>query len=133
MIQQMPHVSRNKLPDDVERELLHTLEIVLVKISREKDIDNFLLSLLTETEQIMLAKRFAVVLLLKEGLRDSEIAETLHVTRMTVSRLRYFSEAHGEGFNAAFSVLENEKLIEELKLSLLRVAGYIAKSSGGRV
>ncbi len=128
----MPHVSRNKLDLKAEQKLIQTLDLVLTKIQKEEQIDQFLLALLTPTERIMLAKRLAIVILLKEGLLESEIAETLHVTRVTVSRLQFFLESRGSGYQIALEVLKNEKVMTEAKSILLKLARYAARSSGGR-
>lgn len=129
----MSQVSRHKLDNRTEKELLHTIHTVLAKMTREHDIDDFLKTFLTETERTMLAKRLAVILLLKQGFSDTEIATSLHVTRVTVSRLRFFYEARGEGFSLAFRILETEQVTDQLRSILLKTAGYAARAAGGRV
>lgn len=129
----MPHISRKKLDKTAEHKLLQTLELVLAKITRVEEVDIFFLSLLTPTERVMLAKRLAIIILLNEGLPDSRIAEALNVTRITVSRLRYFSEARGEGYDLAIKILKNEKAMEDVKILLLKLAAYTARAAGGRV
>ncbi len=96
-------------------------------------MSTFLLSLLTTTEQIMLAKRLMMFVLIKEGYTDMELSRTVHVTRVTASRFRYFIESHGEGFEIAWKILEDEKLLEELKGFLSRLVTYTAMAAGGRV
>lgn len=59
-------------------------------------MSQFLLSFLTCTEQVMLAKRLTVVMPLNEGKTDTEIASMLHTRRITVTKLYYFSEAQGK-------------------------------------
>lgn len=129
----MPQVSRIKLDDKIERDLLGTLNIVLMKISKSEDIDQFLLALMTPTERLMLAKRLGIIILLREGLPDSRIAQTLHVTRITVSRMQLFLEARGEGYEVAMKILQNEKLAAELKANLKKLASYAVRAAGGRI
>jgi|SRR3989344_1749655 len=129
----MPHVSRNKLSKTLENRLITTFNTIIAKTIKEDDTDKLLKALLTPTEQIMLAKRIAIIVLLKEGLPDSQIAQNLHVTRMTVSRLRYYFEARGEGFEIALKVLRHEKVMKEFTTELLKIAGYAARAAGGRV
>jgi uncharacterized protein YerC len=129
----MPHISRNKLDKATEQKLIQTLELVLTKMARIEEVNVFLLALLTTTERVMLAKRLAIIILLNEELPDSQIAGTLNVTRVTVSRLRYFSEARGEGYDLALKILKNEKAIDEIKGLLLKLAAYTARAAGGRV
>jgi Trp operon repressor len=129
----MPHISRNPLGPGAEKELVRTLEVVLTKVTKEEDMDQFLFALLSPTERLMLAKRLAMIVLLKENLPESSIAEMLHVTRGTVAKMQLFLEARGQGYEVGLKVLENEKLMTELKGLLLKLASYAAKSAGGRL
>lgn len=129
----MPHVSRIKLEGKTEQALIRNLELILSKISKEEDMTDFLTSLLTPTEKLMLAKRIAIIILLKEGISESHIASFLHVTRVTVSRLRFFFEAHGKGYNIALKVLASQKLMKELRNTLLRLVKYSVRASRGYV
>ncbi len=129
----MPHLSRNKLNKRMEEELIRTLELVFVKLTKTEDIKEFLLALLTPTERLMLAKRLAMIVLLKENLPESRIAEILHITRGTVARMQLFFEARGQGYEIALRVLENEKLMKEIKEVLFKLAGYSVRAAGGRV
>lgn len=130
----MPQVSRNKLPLSTEKELTESLNLVFSSISKRDEMLKFLNSLLTNTEKLMLAKRLAIVILIKEGLPDSDIATSLNVTRMTVSKLRYFYEARAkEGYDIALLKIENDKLLQGVKRFLLALADYSIKAAGGYV
>lgn len=129
----MPHVSKNKLNPHVEKDLTDTLELILSKLSNKDLIKGFLISLLTPTERIMLAKRLAVIILLKENTPHSQIAQTLHVTRITVSRMELFLEARGQGYEKVLEILKNERTLNELKIMLVKLVGYSIRAAGGRV
>lgn len=129
----MPHVSQHSLSPKAEKELIRTLEIVLTKVTKEIDMNGFLLSLLSPTERIMIAKRLAMIILLKGGSSDASIAEILHVTRGTVAKMRLFFEARGQGFDAVFKVLETERLMGEIKGMLIDLAKYSIKAASGRL
>lgn len=130
----MPHVSRYKLEPKQEKELIESLNLVFSSISKREDMLKFIDSLLTDTEKLMLAKRLAVVVLIKEGLQDSDISDALHVTRMTVSKLRYFYEARAkEGYNLALTKIESDKNLQTVKRFLLALADYSLKAAGGYV
>ncbi len=133
MIQYMPHVSRNRLDRKLEKQLIDTLDLVVSKLTKREEVKVFLLSLLTPTERIMLAKRLAIIILTKEGLSETQISQTLHVTRVTVSRMQLFLEARGEGYEFALKILDNEKTVEEAKSLLLKLASYAARAAGGRI
>lgn len=129
----MPHLSRFKLSKRAEEEIVKNLEIVLTKLSKEDDMKEFLLSLLTPTERVMLAKRLSMVVLIKEGVPESHIASTLHVTRETVSRMQLFLEARGKGYDSAFNKLKNDKLLKEFRTFLIDLVKYALSASGGKV
>lgn len=128
----MTHVSRHKLSKQTEQKLLKTLYIVLAKISKLEEMETFLGAFFSETERLMFAKRLGVVTLLNEGLPDSQIAEALHVTRITVAKMRYFLEARGQGYKIALMKIAREKNLQLLKQLLLKLARYSIRAAGGR-
>lgn len=129
----MPHVSQNPLSREMQDSLTKTLRLILTKIHKAEEMQAFLLFFLTPTEQVMLAKRLAVMVFLQEGYDDAYISDVLHVTRVTVGRLRLLLEARGEGFAIAQKVLQNEKLMKEIKEMLRGLTSYAAKAAGGRL
>lgn len=133
MIHQMPHISKNKLSNKVEDDLSDTLDLILSNLNKKESVRQFLLALLTPTERVMLAKRLAIIILLNEGFPESHIAQTLHVTRITVSRLQFFLEARGQGYEEAFGILKKEDDLKQLKSTLLNLVEYTVRAAGGRV
>ncbi|PIR79740.1 MAG: hypothetical protein COU25_03775 [Candidatus Levybacteria bacterium CG10_big_fil_rev_8_21_14_0_10_35_13] len=129
----MPHVSKRKLDKLKEEELVHSFNLVLAKISNEKEMQDFLGSLLTITERVMLAKRLAIAILLKEGISQNRISSALNVTQATVSRMQLFLEVRGQGYNIAFKKLISEKILAEFKKYLLKLASYSIRAAGGYV
>lgn len=129
----MPHVSKIKLDSKVEKNLIKTLEFVLTKLTKEEEMNGFLLSLLTPTERLMLAKRLAMTILLKEKLPDVRIASALNVTRATISKMELFLETRGRGFDYALSKLQKEKVMQEFREVLKSLASYAVKAAGGRI
>ena len=130
----MPHVSKRKLNKIDEKELIQSLNLVMAKISGSSEMETFLESLLTKTEQIMLAKRLAIVILLKEEIPQANIANALKVTQATVSRMQLFLEARGNvGYDIALGKLENEKILKDFKILLVKIAGYSIRAAGGYV
>lgn len=129
----MPFVSKNKLPQRTEAELLKNLNLVMTQIHNSDDMVMFLQALLTDTEKLMLAKRIAIIVLLEEKLPDSQIASILHVTRVTVAKMRYFYDSRGRGLKIAVNKLEEQKQLEGFKKFLTSLARYSARAAGGRV
>lgn len=129
----MPHLSKYKLSKKAEEELIKNLELALAKLTKEEEMKGFLLSFLTQTERLMLAKRLAIAVLLKENLPVSHIATTLHVTRETVSRIQLILEARGEGYESALLKLKNEKIFQEFKTTLMILVKYAISASSGKL
>lgn len=129
----MPHLSKSSLDIKTEKEILKALEIILARITKAEEMKFFLLSLLTPTERLMLAKRLMVTVLLKENVPDQEIANMLHVTRSTVYKFKLLLESRGQGYNIAFKVLDDEKLKEEIKESLIKFTKYSIRAAGGQI
>lgn len=122
----MPHVSFRKLPEKTERELIENLKAVFRKINKDEEMSSLFHSLLSSTEQLMLSKRLAIIVLLEEGIPESKIADALNVTRITVEKMRLFVETKGGGFKIALKKLEEEKRLKEFKSTLLELADYMA-------
>lgn len=129
----MPQLSKRKLDKKTESEIIATFDLILAKLSQKEEMRAFLLSILTPTERLMLAKRLAVIFLLKEGVPQDKIAEALKVTQATVSKLQLTIEARGEGFGLAYKKLIREENVQDLKRLLLQLAKYSVKAAGGRV
>ncbi len=81
----------------------------------------------------MLAKRLAVVVLLKEGLTQSEISRALNLTRVTVNKMELLLETRKEGYNIALRILAEEKLLAEFKDILVKLTKYSIRAAGGYV
>jgi predicted transcriptional regulator len=71
--------------------------------------------------------------MIKEGLTQSQISSSLHLTQATVSKLELMAKANGEGFDLAFSILEREKIFSDIKNTLIKLAGYTIRAAGGHV
>jgi len=121
----MPHVSFRKLSKKIEDELISNLKLVFRKINKEDEMSKFFLSLLSSTEQLMLAKRLAIIVLLQEGISEAKIADSLNVTRITVEKMRLFLETKGDGFRIALRKLDEEKRLKEFKTILLELSDYM--------
>ena len=83
----MPHVSSKKLKKEHLQKLYNEFSNALEKSARKSWSKFFLRDFLTRTEKIMLAKRFAVIYLLSEGIPHSYIAESLGMSPATIARM----------------------------------------------
>ncbi|MBM3209444.1 hypothetical protein FJZ40_04100 [Candidatus Shapirobacteria bacterium] len=126
----MPQVSRRKLSAKTENNLLGNLDLVLGHLTKTEEISAFLESLLTKTERLMVAKRLAVAILLNENFSEAQIAEALHLTRMSVSRMRYYLESHGQGYQFALREINKQKVFQVFKKFLIDLAAYSIRAAG---
>lgn len=130
----MPHVSSRRLSKQTEEKLIQNLNSVFTHIGKDDDMLAFAGSLLSDTEKLMLAKRLAIVILLEEGLPESHIADMLHVTRITVEKMRFlYGTEKQHGFRIALKKLEEQKKLETFKKFLVSLARYSIRASSGRV
>ena len=84
----MPHISKQKLKKGVAEEISAILtETLLSDRVREKERLSVFRSILTSTEQLMLAKRLAVLFMLEEGQSYYRINRLLNVSVSTIRRL----------------------------------------------
>jgi uncharacterized protein YerC len=81
----------------------------------------------------MLAKRLAIAFLLTEQVEETKIAETLHVTQATVSRMKLWLETKGAGYQQAIDKIKKQKTLEELKILALKLVNYSIRAAGGRI
>tara|TARA_B100001989_G_C24528031_1_gene459847 strand:- start:242 stop:646 length:405 start_codon:yes stop_codon:yes gene_type:complete len=125
----MTRVSNQKLDKLVAKEIWNQLGETIGRLSASK-ADPFLESILTPTEQIMLAKRLAIIVLIDEGHTDYAISKTLRVSSSTVARLR---ETYNFGsYRPVLSGLKKNKadyvdfvntLVDVIHIGLPRYAG----------
>ena len=83
----MPHVSTKKLKKETLNKLYSEFGKAFEKSAKKSEAKFFLGDLLTKTEKIMLAKRFAIIYLLSQGVPNSYIVESLGVSYPTLSRM----------------------------------------------
>ncbi|MEI7720039.1 MAG: Trp family transcriptional regulator [bacterium] len=83
----MPHVSRHEPEKKIADEIYVRLLDHLTNRGSAKDRSLVCAELFTRTEQIMLAKRLAIICMLGEGFSFDDIQETLRVSPSTVGRI----------------------------------------------
>ena len=83
----MPHISSKKLKKETLQKLYDEFSKAFEKSASKSSAKFFLGDLLTKTEKIMLAKRFAVIYLLSKEVPASYIAESLGMSYTTIFRM----------------------------------------------
>jgi len=98
----MAHVSKKKINNKV----LNKIDKQLIDFFKNKKYDFvFLSDLLTKTERLMLAKRLAIMVLLKKGLSSYEISAMLKVSSSTV--MRFSCRLEGKEFKKIKNKISN--------------------------
>jgi uncharacterized protein YerC len=80
----MPQISKYPLHADVEDEMFRQFWTSISRLRSSSDVSEFFTDLLSATEQLMLAKRFTISILLLRGKKPNEIVSTLNVSYSTV-------------------------------------------------
>lgn len=132
----MTHVSRKKLERNKEKELISALKEVFTGL-KKYEVDKIFSDLITETEEVMLAKRLAVVVMLSENAPYEDISASLNLTNQTISRIHAEVNYRKDVYQFLIRRLAPWKRKELLKAILkdlgLRSAKLIAKHAGGRI
>lgn len=118
----MTRVSKYKVDKLVEQEMFQQFWKSLTKLKTVDEVASFLSDFLTETEEIMLAKRFAVAVLLIRGKRPIDIVAALHVSyALTGSVASWVKNAKPHTRQVLQRIMEEQ----ELQALLDRVEGVL--------
>ena len=128
----MPQISKRRLNKNLEEKLIETLDLALGKLSKE-ETRLFLVSLLTPTERLMLAKRLGIAMFLKQGVQQSQIASMLCVTQETVARTNLLLQVKGKGYDIAFKKLLTDAFMKEFKKVFVKLTEYSLRAATGYV
>lgn len=121
----MPHLSKRKLDNKTKRLLLDALSSLFTNLDKTK-ADNLLITVLTDTERLMISKRIGASLLIREGSTEVEIAEALKLSTATVSKFSLIIRA-GDKITWDFILRKLEHWHEfTLLKEVLKKAGLIA-------
>ena len=123
----MPHISKKKLDKRTYTQVLDALDLLLGKLKKD-EVRTFLYSLMSGTERLMVAKRFAAIILIQQGVEDKEISERLKITRATISKLKLIMKVKDQGFELAYKKFKQEKLMKDIKTMIIGIANEMGSS-----
>lgn len=109
----MPHVSRLKLSERVEQELMATFAESLVLIHDRELARQVMDDLFTPTEKLMLGKRMLIAVLLQQGFGYRDIMRALKVTAGTVNSVKITLGRSGVGLKGLFQLLAGHLQAQE--------------------
>ena len=111
----MTPVSRYKLTAEFEKRVLDTLTSELTKITEKSKLSSLLTLLLSTSEKIMLAKRMATFVMIEQQIPDTQVAKVLHLTRITVAKLRLTYLLAKEKKDPVVKIVQRPSLREIIK------------------
>lgn len=121
----MGRISKRRIDPEIEERIFEIFWDYLATLRDLKDIHEFLISLLSFTEQVMIAKRLAIAVLLARGYNYEEIDQTLKVSKSTVGTVHKQILIGAPGYKKAVDrILKKEKfenlwnILEEMPLKL---------------
>ncbi len=103
----MPHVSKDKINEQLYQKLFKQLIELPVGLSKQQT-SNLFSSLLTKTEQVMLTKRCAAAIMFAEGYSDYRVWTVLKLSPSTAARLRLQYQC-GE-FDGVVNIIRSQKI-----------------------
>ena len=95
----MTQVSKFKLREDVWERIFDLFSESILSIRNRKELNGFLEDFLSPTERIMLAKRFAITVLLAKGNDYRSISTLLRVTPSTIAKMNLVMKYEDKGLN----------------------------------
>lgn len=123
----MGRISRRKIDPEIEERIFEIFWDYLATLRKSEEINEFLISLLSFTEQVMLSKRLAIALLLARGYNYRDIDETLKVSTSTVGTVHKQILVGALGYKKAVErILKREKmenLFNNLDELLIKLSG----------
>jgi uncharacterized protein YerC len=84
----MPHISKQKIKEETNKIILSEFTKFVLKLKYQKSDIGFFEDFFTKTEQVMLAKRLAIIALLLKGMSPYAIHKNLKVSPSTVDRMK---------------------------------------------
>lgn len=118
----MGRVSKRKIKPEIEDRVFEMFESYIASLRNSIETKEFLTSLLSTTEQVMLAKRLTIALMLAKGFSYQEIDEILKVSKSTVGTVDKQLRSGAIGYKKAIKKILNKEAIESFWNSLEELA-----------
>src|SRR3989344_8743706 len=117
----MVYLSKKPIDPKIFQKILDNLILHLARQQKPKQMSDFLENLLTKTERTVLAKRMAVIFLLRLGYSSHYIYKHLNISPSTVARYSHGLESGR--FEAIQSYMEKE--LRLAKRARTRLPGWM--------
>lgn len=110
----MGRISRRRIDPEIEERIFEIFWDYLATLKKPEDIHEFLVSLLSYTEQVMFSKRLAIAVLLAKGYNYRDIDETLKVSTSTVGTVHKQILVGASGYTKAVNKILTKEKIENV-------------------
>ena len=110
----MGRISRRRINPDVEERIFTVFWQTLAELKTPDQIQIFLQSLLSFTEQTMLAKRLAIAVLLRRGHNYERIDNALKVSKSTILSIHRQIMIGTSGYKLAIDKILNKRQTDQL-------------------
>lgn len=104
----MPRVQPKTIPYGERQTLLNELWSLVALLKTKEEIRNFFRDLLSETEELMLARRIRIARFLLEGKSYENIRENMHASDVTIAGVHRWLQRGSEGYKNMLPQLEKE-------------------------
>lgn len=126
----MSQVSRRILAKKVQEKMFQLFFNSLARLTDPKDVQLFLFDFLSPPEQTMLAKRFAIAILLEKGYQYEAIKDILKVSQETIARVNMSLRYKKAGYKKIVKkALQDEKIQEFFEKAEDIVIALLPRSS----
>lgn len=129
----MTHISKKWIEPEIWQYITDTLTYLVKEINDTQDVKEFLSSVLTDTERLMISKRVVTAFLLRHNMSTENICEVLKITPATVTRQKMWIQLHEKGFDLIFDKLEKRRKGDIAKDTLYKILDYAIRASSGSV
>lgn len=109
----MPQVSKYPIAQDVYNHIFEIFFQTIADVKNTYEVKEFLVDFLTPTEQIMLAKRLSIAVLLTKEYDYRSISKILRVSPTTIASVNMFLRYNGKGYKRIVQKILNSEKSEE--------------------
>lgn len=95
----MPRAIKNKVPANVEKEVIRQLLEEFKKVNSIEDLNNFFKRNMTAGEKDLVLRRLAIIKFINQGKKYKEIKKILDVSNNTISNSKDIMAGRGYGQN----------------------------------
>ncbi len=122
----MTQVSKNQLNRKVFEKIFALLPQIISNLRKEAEAKEFVNAIFSKTEQIMIAKRFAIMFMLRKDYSYEEISFTLKVSYGTIAKMSQLYQYASDNFKKQIDkLIANETVNEFLNEVAYRVQTFI--------